>query len=222
MNILIIAPHPDDLEFGCAATIAKFLHEGATVKVMLTVGPHAAEVTQGRTKEVVTAELNASMALLDLDWHKMPLVDSPPWDQPHFQCTPNHVTWLDNSYPGEHFDLVITSDPGDYHQDHVETFKLAESFSRKNVDELWTMDILPYSNMNKTFVPNVFVDVSKHFEMKLHMLACYKSVLKTSTDYAQVTAQATYRAAQVRIDPFKGGDATYVEAFNQVFRKIGR
>jgi len=205
-RILVIAAHPDDMEYGCAGTIAKFIDEGATVDLMIVVRP-GDEITEGRDRFIVTKELESSLEILDLEWRT--LATQP--GRPHVVCSPNTVTELDRHFGDNEYDLVISNDPGDYHQDHVETFKLANSFCRKNVKEFWTMESLPYANRNTTFTPNVFVDIDKYFETKLHMLSCYKSVLRTSTDYAEVTALSTYRAAILPT-------AFHAEAFQQHFR----
>ena len=212
MNILVIAAHPDDMEFGCAGTIAKFIDQGANVDIFLTVGP-GEEITPGRNKQVVEAELNKSLAILDLEWRTMIIGDRP---RSKLLCTPDVVTELDRyrEYIGEKvYDLVITQDPGDFHQDHVETFKIANSFCRKGVNELWTMEGIAYSNRNTTFKPNVFVDIEAHLATKLHMISCYESLNLGSDAFANVTALAKYRAIQIP-------EAAYAEAFQQYFRKI--
>ena len=209
MKILVIAAHPDDMEFGCAGTIAKFIDRGAEVDIFLTVRP-GEEITIGRNKQIVEAELDKSLAILDLEWHASGLLHP---GRSHLQCSPARVTELDRMYSDKTYDLVITQDPGDFHQDHVETFKLANSFCRKGVNELWTMEGVAYSNRNTTFKPNVFVDIEKYLETKLHMIACYESLNLGSDAFANVTALAKYRAIQIP-------EAAYAEAFQQYFRKI--
>ncbi len=208
MKILVIAAHPDDMEFGCAGTIAKFIGEGAKIDLLIVVGP-GEEITPGRNKQIVEAELEASLDILGLKWKTL----SSKLKRPHIQCSPAMVTKIDKLFGDNHYDLVITNDPGDFHQDHVETFKLANSFCRKDVNELWTMEVLPYSNRNTTFTPNVFVDIEDHFDAKLHMISCYESLNLSAPDFANISALAKYRAIQIP-------EASYAEAFQQYFRKI--
>lgn len=207
-NILVIAAHPDDLEFGCAATITKFKEQGANVDVFITVRP-GVEITPGRNKDIVEKELNKSMEFLGMQWRTMNIADR---HRPHLQCTPDVITELDRFRKDKHYDLVITNDPGDYHQDHVETFNIANSFCRKNVDALWTMEIAPYANRNTTFKPNVFVDVSDHIKTKLMALSFYESYM-TPELYDSTLALAMHRATQIK-------DAEHAEAFQQHFKII--
>jgi bacillithiol biosynthesis deacetylase BshB1 len=65
IDILVIAPHPDDAELGAAGAILKFKAEGARVGVLdLTSG----EPTPFGTPEKRAAETAAATALLGLDW----------------------------------------------------------------------------------------------------------------------------------------------------------
>ena len=213
-KILVIAAHPDDMEFGCAGTIAKFIDQGASVDLMIIVRP--GEEINGdkhpshhRNKIIVSKELENSLAMLDLSYRTIGF----PEHRPHIVCSPANVTELDRHFGDNEYDLVISNDGGDYHQDHVETFKLASAFCRKNVKEFWTMEGPNYMNRNVTFKPNVFVDIDNYFETKLHMLSCYKTVMMNSSHYANVTAIATYRAMMIP-------ECFHAEAFQQQFRKI--
>ncbi len=209
MNILVVAPHPDDLEFGCAGTISKFKEQGAEVDVIITVRP-CEEIHDNRSQLIVQQELRDSMDLLDLHYQLFhtPLSDN---DRPLLSCTPDSITQLESMIDKE-YDLVITTDPGDFHQDHVTTFNMVNSICRKNVKELWTMEVSPYSNRNLTFIPNVFVDISNQFPLKLEAISCYNSYIDNS-HMTGIIGLNSHRATQIK-------GASQVEAFNQIFRNI--
>ncbi len=65
LDILVIAPHPDDAELGMAGAILKFKADGFSVGVLdLTSG----EPTPFGSLEIRAAETAAATALLALDW----------------------------------------------------------------------------------------------------------------------------------------------------------
>lgn len=65
LDILVIAPHPDDAEIGMGGTIAKMLAEGLRVGVLdLTSG----EPTPHGTPEIRRRETEAATAILRLTW----------------------------------------------------------------------------------------------------------------------------------------------------------
>ena len=67
LDILVIAPHPDDAELGMAGAILKFKAEGAKVGVLdLTSG----EPTPFGTLEKRAAETAAATEILGLDWRQ--------------------------------------------------------------------------------------------------------------------------------------------------------
>src|SRR5438445_12163529 len=67
LDILVIAPHPDDAELGAAGAILKFKSEGAKVGILdLTSG----EPTPFGSLEKRAAETAAATKILGLDWRQ--------------------------------------------------------------------------------------------------------------------------------------------------------
>jgi len=210
MNILAITPHPDDLELGCSGTLLKLRDKGANIDVIITVKP-SAEINSNRNAEIVERELQRSMQILNFNYK---VFDTPTSSngRPLLTHDNNTVTKIEQMLDKKHYDLIITTDPGDYHQDHSNTFKIANSICRGVSDELWTMEISPYSHRNIDFEPNIFVDVSDFMTQKINSLKCYESYI--SDKHINVTKSlAMYRSSVI-------SDASYVETFNQKFRVI--
>src|ERR1700760_4723909 len=67
LDILVIAPHPDDAELGMAGAILKFKKEGRRVGILdLTSG----EPTPHGTPEIRKRETAAATAILGIDWRE--------------------------------------------------------------------------------------------------------------------------------------------------------
>src|SRR6266404_4315365 len=67
LDVLIVAPHPDDAELGMAGAIMKFKDDGWRVGILdLTSG----EPTPHGTPEIRARETAAATAVLKLDWRE--------------------------------------------------------------------------------------------------------------------------------------------------------
>lgn len=211
MNILAITPHPDDLELGCAGTLLKLKDKGASVESIITVKP-SAEINSNRSQDIVERELERSMNLLGITNYKVfdtPLLSN---GRPLLSHDNNTVTQIERMLDKEHYDLIITSDSGDYHQDHINTYCITNSICRGISDELWTMEISPYSHRNNKFKANVFVNISDYMDRKVEALKCYGSYITNKHIHTTKSLNA-YRSAMIK-------DSVYTEAFDQKFRTI--
>jgi len=63
-KVLAVGAHPDDIELGCAGTLAKLIKEGCDVTCLIMVDPH--DFDNARPKDVVYEELRKSMNILNL------------------------------------------------------------------------------------------------------------------------------------------------------------
>ena len=67
LDVLVVAPHPDDAELGMAGAILRFRAEGLAVGVLdLTSG----EPTPFGTLEIRAAETASATKILGLDWRE--------------------------------------------------------------------------------------------------------------------------------------------------------
>lgn len=209
-NILVITPHPDDLEIGCAGTISKFLDDGHNVEVIITIQP-SAEINPKRNKSIVKRELIRSEQSMGIEYK---VYNTPLSTNARPQLLPNNttITEIENFLEKPHYDLLITSDPGDYHQDHRYTYSIANSICRgTKVDELWTMQIPPYSHRNESFKPNVTVDISDFWDKKEKVLRCYESYI-TEGIIKTIKSLNQYNAGSIGEE--------YAEVFEQKFKYI--
>jgi len=207
-NILAIAPHPDDIELGCAGTLSKFKNDGYNIDCIITVKP-SAEINPNRNECIVRAELTNSMKLLGFNYSILstPLSVT---GRPQLQWNNDTITQLERLMTKSQYDLIITTDSGDYHQDHHNTFNIVNSVCRGITKELWTMEINPYSHRNPTFNPTIFINISNTFNLKLQAIKCYNSYM-TDEIIHSVTGLAMYRSQLI-------SNSTHAEAFNQIFK----
>jgi len=173
MKIISISAHPDDMELNCAGTLRKFQEQGAEIISIITVKP-SSEDNPNRNLQIVTTECNASYALskferriLDTTLHEN--------GRPSLTCDNNTVSALAKLI--DNCDLAILPNPLDSHQDHSTTYNLAWPVVLKKASEIWVTESFPYCRTYNGDRPNIFVDITSHFDFKMSLVKCYASYI---------------------------------------------
>jgi N-acetylglucosamine malate deacetylase 1 len=172
MKIVVVSPHPDDMELSCSGTLRRYQEQGAEIISVVAVKP-SVEDNRSRTQEIVLTELTNSYALsnfelrmLDTDLHEN--------GRPNLVCNNNTMTQLSRLL--EPADLVILPNPEDSHQDHRTTFELAWPLVKNKAKEVWVAHSWPYCTTYGN-TANTYVDISDQFDFKMSLLRCYTSYL---------------------------------------------
>ena len=118
-------------------------------------------------------------------------------------------------------EVIYLPNRSDVHTDHQITFKAAYSCT-KNFRYPFIKKILMYETLSETefapalpentFMPNVFVDITKYFEKKLEIFKMYKSELMTELlprSLEVIEALAKYRGSRI--------GKKYAESFQLLF-----
>lgn len=174
-RILVLAPHTDDGEFGCGASIAKFIEDGADV---LYVAFSLAEesVPLPFPKNILEIEVKAATKELGIKPKNLLLYK---YKVRHFayhrqEILEDLVKLNKNIKP----DLVFMPCLQDLHQDHS-TIAMEGLRAFKKTSILGYE--IPWNNMN--FATQCFITFGeKHFKKKLSALDCYNS--QKSKSYA--------------------------------------
>jgi len=186
MNVLAIGCHPDDLEIACGGTLRKYADRGANVYEAHVANGNLGhvvimpdELRAIRTKEAEEAGkvlgakqvFNIDVGDLCVDSHNQDVIDA----------VGDVVRFVKP-------DVIITHNPEDYMQDHVETSHIATNGSfcsglehrPKKYDAfssfipVYFMDTLAGVN----FQPVLYVDITEQIDKKMEALNCHESQLK--------------------------------------------
>lgn len=186
MRILAIGAHPDDVELGCGATLARFVSDGASALLLVltdgTLGP------TGYDSRRVEQEAAAQTLGVELHWSGHP--------DGHLTLGPTLVRELGQVISWFAPDLIFTHSESDSHQDHVVAAKATLAAARNQPQ------ILHYEAPSTlSFTPTVFCDVDGYVEPKLAALRCHLSqvVGASRVDLEAVEAQARFRGHQARV-----------------------
>ena len=167
-RILVLAPHTDDGEFGCGASITKFVNEGKDV-YYAAFSLAEESVPGGFPKNILEKEVKKATEVLGIPSEKLLIYRYPvrKFSQYRQEILEDLVKLNREIAPG----LVFMPSINDLHQDHttiahegLRAFKKTSILSYE----------LPWNNIN--FSTNCFISFTKkELKTKLRALTCYKS-----------------------------------------------
>jgi LmbE family N-acetylglucosaminyl deacetylase len=202
MRVLVLAPHTDDGEFGCGATIAKFVAEGHEVHYVAFSSAEKS-VSPEFAPDVLRKEVVAATAVLGIPSRNLRVLDFEVRDFP--ACRQDILEVMVRLNADLQPDIVYLPATSDTHQDH-QTIS-AEGFRAFKRTSLFGYE-LPWNNL--TFTSSAFVVTEEAFiAKKIQALACYKS--QADRSYATpefIRSLARVRGTQIGVP--------YAEAFEAI------
>ncbi len=182
-RVLVIAAHPDDEVLGCGGAIARHVENGSQVYVLIATRG-APDVFPSAQVETVWQEAHAAHEMLGItETYTLDFL------APRLDVIPTHEL-VDSIH--EHLiqlrpEIVYLPHRGDIHNDHRCVYH-ATLVAARPIDNCGINRLLCYETPSETewappsgdnaFVPTVFVDISRHLEIKLRAVACYRSQIK--------------------------------------------
>lgn len=183
LDVLVVAPHPDDAEISVGGTIITSLRQGLSVGVVeLTDG----EPTPHGTREIRAAETDASTEVLGLSWrHNLGLPNR------QLQHTLEARQQLANVFRQVRPKTILAPYWDDAHPDHVVASDLVDAarfwskLSRTDEagqfpltgERFWPPRIYYYWSIHLKIhpKPSFVVDISSAIDQKMKAIQCYKS-----------------------------------------------
>ncbi|GIP20073.1 MULTISPECIES: bacillithiol biosynthesis deacetylase BshB1 [Paenibacillus] len=181
LDILIFGAHADDAEIGMAATIAKHVQAGYKVGICdLT----EAELSSNGNVELRKQEADKASNVLGLEVRtNLGLPDR------GLYMTPEHVAAVTSVIREYAPRVVFAPYWEDRHPDHVACSKLVEEAVFNAKLRNWMPDKpavlvedLYFYFINDWRTPDLIVDVSDHYEIKMKSLMCYESQFTPAKD----------------------------------------
>ena len=192
MNVLAIGSHPDDIELGCAGTLAKHVASGDHVTMLVVsmgeVGPGAVRERadeQRRASEMLGADVRfGGLPDCQVSQHELELV---------------HL--IEGAMRQTGADTVYTHGMLDTHQDH-RAVAVASLGAARHCSRILCYD----APSSYGFTPTVFVDITDSLEKKVAALECHRSQVEASAMASPdlVRTSAGYRGHQARVAAAEG------------------
>ncbi|MFH1836252.1 MAG: PIG-L family deacetylase [Methanobacteriota archaeon] len=197
MKILAFGAHPDDLEVGMGATIAKHSDSGDEVLMVVALIPNN---PSERLKESENAAkiLGAKVKFLDIK-------------PDEFSNNRRIVEKFDEIVQEFKPDIIYTHWIHDSHQDHITVGNATLAAARRNTCSVYMYEqtipggIVPYG-----FKPQMFIDVSSVIDKKIESVLSHKSQIDANGDnwVYGIKGRAQYRGYQI--------NTKFAEAFEVV------
>jgi LmbE family N-acetylglucosaminyl deacetylase len=183
MNVLVIAPHPDDEVIGCGGTLAKLISRGHTAFVCIVTRPtadmYAAKVIERKKKEVRDMKKILGIKkvfFLNFPTQKLDTVPNANLHRAIYDCV--------NEVKPE---IAFIPHKGDISKDHQIVFEAA-LFTLRPKPKSVTQKVLSYEclsssewgekNRKMAFLPNVYEDISDFLDKKLEAMKVYKTEIQ--------------------------------------------
>jgi LmbE family N-acetylglucosaminyl deacetylase len=222
-KILFVSVHPDDETLGCGGTILRLKNEGNRVYWLnissgsLThpygFSEESIEKRKATILEIIQAYRFDGFENLELPTQMLESVEP--------RIIIGRIKKVYDSYEP---DTIFVPNRADIHSDHRVSFDALFS-AAKNFRAPYIKEILMYETLSETefapaliekaFIPNTFVDISKYMEDKIRIMKMYDTEIMPDPMPRSIHAikgLAAYRGSRIGVN--------YAEAFQQIYRVI--
>ena len=194
MNVLAVGAHPDDIEFLCAGTLAKYKRLGHEVAMAIATNGEVGSSTLPKAEiaAIRRKEAASSSAVIGAEFHWLGYPD-----EFLFNNADTRLRFIDLVRQVRP-DLILCHDPeNDYHPDHVTSGRLVwdthvmvtvpnivtEHPPCAKIPEIVYMDTIGGVN----FIPDRYINIAADMDRKRAMLSCHKSQEQWMMDMYKVT-----------------------------------
>jgi LmbE family N-acetylglucosaminyl deacetylase len=220
MKIMAFGAHPDDIEFLCAGTLAKYAQAGHDVAIAISTNGEVGSptLTKAEIAAIREAEARASAAVIGAEFYWMGYPDEFLFNNREVRL--HYIDVIRQFRP----DILICHEKdADYHPDHTTTGQIIWDIhvmvTVPNIEtaappcavipEIYYMDTVAGVN----FQPEFYVDISAQWKQKAAMIACHRS--QETWMLAQYGVSCVeFGQTQSRLRGFQAG-CQYAEGFRK-------
>ncbi len=202
MKVIALGAHPDDIEIYMFGLLSNFVRKKNDVKVVVASDGAAGTLTKSQDL-VLTRKKEATQGLSKFG---TPIFLDLPDGQLSFNT--DHFKKIKTFFDNVEADIVITHSPEDYHPDH-------RALSNYVVESVGFKAPILFSDtlMGVNFQPEIYIDITDHFDEKKKAIMCHKSQNPKKFVEA-VTLLNRFRSAQCN-----AAEKTYAECYRS-FRRF--
>ena len=193
-NVLAVGAHPDDLELGCGATLAKLVAEGVHVRALVLSDGLQGTANGPHDRCAETRSALEELGVTDVLQVRLPDTDLP-------SVVSKIIAIIESQCEELKPDRVYTMFQHDRHQDHRAVYE-ASIVACRSVPQILSYET-PSSWPN--FMPVVFESVDDYIELKISALQYHVSQgHRTYMQAQQIRCNAQFRGHQVGLGPSEG------------------
>lgn len=207
MNILVIAPHPDDEVLGCGGAIVKYVSEGHDVYVAVVTKGCEPLFPESQVQQVRNECMEADRLLGVKQTIFMDFPASMLESVSRYEFNGAFLRLIHDIKP----DIVFIPHRGDMQIDHKMTVDAAMVALRPKYDHI-VKRIYAYETLSETgwdipntvneFIPTCYIDISDVLESKLEAINMFKSQISdfpNARSLETIKALAQYRGSMMNL-----------------------
>jgi len=169
-RVLCLSPHPDDVEYSMAGTILKYQDTHFDIVCLTQGGDCDTTTNMSRLDEVVSVWRESNVNNFSLYFTSYKLLKELGEDE--------WVNYIEREYILKNdYNCIVTPSQYDSHFEHKIVCNLGYALTR--ISPISLIEYYSPSTL-ETWVPNVFIDITEHYDVKIKMLQMFKSQLHRS------------------------------------------
>lgn len=222
-KILFVSVHPDDETLGCGGTILRFKAEGSVINWLNLTGG-SLEHPYGFKEEHLAKRDKQLIAIREAygfqSFHNLNFPTQ------MLDCVEPRllIGGIKEVYEQYRPDTLFIPNRSDIHSDHRIAFDALYA-AAKNFRSSYIEEILMYETLSetefapslpeKTFMPNMFIDISSFIDEKIRIMQLYDTEIMHDPlprSVHAIKALAAYRGSRIGVD--------FAEAFQMIYRTL--
>jgi N-acetylglucosamine malate deacetylase 1 len=174
-SVLIVGAHADDIEIACGGTAHRLLSEGVEVTALVVTDTHyVRNDVVHRDSSLAQKEARAAANIIGYQTYFGTARNN------DVKVTSELVYFIRDYIEKFKADAILTHWDGDAHLDH-RNVAAATMMATRDPRNLLMFRTNFYMSP-EAFRPNLLVDITDHFEIKMKALACYRAELDRNGD----------------------------------------
>ena len=221
-KVLCVAVHADDETLGCGGTLLKHKAQGDEIYWLLLTGPtknHPSNFTDKRIQQRtdLVQHVKEAYGFDGLDYLELPT------QLLHAVDLRDIIKKISEVFKRIQPNIIYTMFANDVHSDHRMAFdavySCTKSFRYPFIEKIYMMETLSETEFalsvpEKTFIPNVYVDITEYIDKKLEIIQLYTQEMMAEPyprSLSSIKAQARLRGSRAGV--------MYAEAFQLLYEK---
>lgn len=221
-KVLVVAVHPDDETLGCGGTILKHKSQGDEIYWMVVTAPRKGDRSSFSDEFIAKRDAMVDAVSQAYGFNETIKLNLPT-QMLHTLDLRDIIKKISEVFKRIQPNIIYTMFANDVHSDHRVAFdavySCTKSFRYPFIEKIYMMEALSETEFAlsvpaKTFIPNVYVDITDYVEKKLEIMQLYPKEVMAEPyprSLSSIKAQARLRGSRAGV--------MYAEAFMLLYEK---
>lgn len=221
-KVLVVAVHPDDETLGCGGTILKHKSQGDEIYWIVVTAPRKGDRSSFSDEFIAKRDAMVDAVSQAYGFNETIKLNLPT-QMLHTLDLRDIIKKISEVFKRIQPNIIYTMFANDVHSDHRVAFdavySCTKSFRYPFIEKLYMMEALSETEFAlsvpaKTFIPNVYVDITDYIDRKLEIMQMYPKEVMAEPyprSLSSIKAQARLRGSRAGV--------MYAEAFMLLYER---